>query len=196
MMVARGIHELPSVQFDGRISFLRLTDSPTLHWGSSDYSVFVVAEFSTTLGTVNQMLFEKSAVDEPWAGAQLFVNSVKPVLAATFTSQVSEFAFATSTSRHLNDAPHLFAGRRVGELLEARVDGVAEAGTRVSPIVDISDLGQDVIIGQNGNGRPGFQALQGRIAEVVAVWGPISDADLRSLECHLLAKYGISPSSI
>jgi hypothetical protein len=34
-----------------------------------------------------------------------------------------------------------------------------------------------------------------QIAEVVAVKGSIADADLHSLECHLLAKYGIPPSS-
>ena len=147
ILVARGIHGLPSVAFDGRQSFC--------------------------VSQIPRHCIGDTAITR---------SSCSPSFPRARYSQ---------SNAHLNDAPHLFGGRRVGEWLEVRVDGTPEGGMRVSPIVDISDLGQDVIIGQNGNGRPGFQAVQGQIAELVAVSGPISDRDLRSIECYLLDKYGL-----
>jgi hypothetical protein len=119
------------------------------------------------------------------------VNSDKPTQNTTATSQVQEYVYATSKNG-LEGAPHLLTGRRFGSTLEIRVDGTSEAQTVITTPVDVSAPGWAGIIGQDGyNPTPGFQALQGDIAEMIAVQGTLADADLRKLECHLLLKYGL-----
>ncbi len=182
----------PAVRFDGKQDLLSIADAPSLEWGTADYTILVVAVFSSSLGNTNQMLFEKTTADPPWNGAQLYVNSDKPAPNTTVSSQVSEFAFVTSARNGLDGAPHLFGGRRMGTTIEVRVDGLSEGTATVTPIVDISDPGRAVMIGQNGwDHTPGFQAVEGDIAEIVAVQGSLSDGDLQTLECHLLLKYGL-----
>jgi hypothetical protein len=77
-------------------------------------------------------------------------------------------------------------------VLEVRVDGARQGTLSISPPIDADAPGQAVIIGYNGyNPSPGFQAFKGDIAEIVAVKGPVTDAELQSLESYLKSKYAL-----
>jgi len=182
---------LPAMRFDGNLTFFTIADSPSLRWGTGDYTLVVVGQFASA-GVPDQFFYQKVTASAPWYGPSLFVNSDKPSLDTRATSQLEEFTLVTSGHDGLGDAPHLFGGRRFGSSLEVRIDGASDGVTTVPPI-DISAAGSYATMGQNGySPQPGFQALDGTIAEVVAVGGPIASADLQSLECHLLAKYGVA----
>jgi hypothetical protein len=181
---------LPGVRFNGSQTFLSVADSTTLQWGTGDFALVAVATFSNT--NISQMLYQKSPLAAPYNAPALYVNSEKPMQDTTATAQVSEYVFATSKNNGLQGAPHLFTGRRFGSTVEIRVDGASQGQSAIPMPIDVSAPGQPAMIGHNGyNPRPGFQALQGDIAELIAVQGTLADADLRKLECHLLLKYGL-----
>ena len=185
------IGSLPAVRFDGVSTMLTIADAASLHWGTDDYALAVLARFSTTRGTTNQMLFHRAMLAAPWYGAEIYVNSEKPTLAPRFSFQSSEFAYATSSRSGLDDgAFHVFAGRRLGTTLEARVDAVADGFATVSPVDDVSDVGSPVSIGHNYDSAPGFEALEGDIVAIVAVHASLDDAQMGALECRLLGLSG------
>jgi len=189
ILMSSSIGGLPGVRFDGNVAFLSVADSPTLQWGTGDFVLVAVATFSNT--NISQMLYQKVG-QAPYDGPALYVNSQKPTQDTRATAQGSENVFATSNMNGLQGAPHLFTARRFGSTLEVRVDGTSEGQTSISSPVDVSAAGIPAMIGQNGyNPTPGFQALQGDIAEMIAAQGPLADADLHTLECHLLLKYGL-----
>jgi len=183
----------PAVRFDGRRALLEIADAPSLEWAFDDYAILVVARFSVDRGTTFQMLYQKVATTAPWDGPSLYVNGAKPTQATTVTAQMSQYAFATSAHDRLDDAPHVFVSRRVGAALEVRVDGAPEGATVLATPIDVSAPRRPVQIGQNGDHRPGFQALEGDVAEVVAVRGILPDDQLRVLECYLTVKYSRGP---
>ncbi len=63
----------------------------------------------------------------------------------------------------------------------------AGAATGAGYAVDVSAPGYIARIG----GTQGGQDLQGDIAEVIAVQGPLSDQDLQELQTYLMTKYGL-----
>jgi hypothetical protein len=192
ILEASAIGGLPAVRFDGNTTFLSIADSNSIEWGTGDFAVEVIARFSVTLGNVNQALFQKSTRDAPYDGPQLFVNAGLPSTDTTAMAALSSQVYVVSSHDGFNDAPHLFGVRRFGTTLEVRADGTSEGETSAAPPIDVSAPGMPAIIGQNGYvPNPGSEALQGDIAEVVAVRGTVSDSDLRSLECHLMLKYGL-----
>jgi hypothetical protein len=183
---------LPAVRFDGYTSYLSIADSPSMQWGTSDYAILVVARFSITVGVPDQALFQKSTKSSPYDGPQLYVFSQHPTLDTTALAADSAQVWVVSAQDGLNDAPHVFGARRFGATLEVRVDGQSAGQYSAMPVIDVSAPGMPASIGQNGYDPTTMtEALQGDIAEEVAVKGPISDADLRSLECHLILKYGL-----
>jgi hypothetical protein len=183
----------PAVRFDGSMTFLLIADSPTLQWGTADYVILVVARFGVTLGSTNQALFEKVILSQPYPGPVLFVNGSAPTVPVEGKAMAmnSGDVYTASNQTDLNDAPHLFGTRRSGGMLEVRVDG-APSGVAVGSSLDVSAPGMPVSIGQEGYvSQQGLEALNGDIAEEIAVEGALSDSALHTLECYLLGKYGI-----
>ena len=106
--------------------------------------------------------------------------------------------FYATTRDDFGDAnPHLFGGRLVttgaSALLEMRVDGARQGMLSLTGgAVNVDAPGRATIVGHNGyNPLSGFQAFKGDIAEIVAVKGTISDAELASLEGYLIDRYGL-----
>jgi hypothetical protein len=82
----------------------------------------------------------------------------------------------------------LVAMRRRGMTLEIRVNGAGAGSTTDAGIDrDVSAIGYDFFIG----GHDPTVRLKGTIAEVIAVKGTTSDADLAALEAYLIKKYGL-----
>jgi hypothetical protein len=190
ILMSSSIGGHPGVRFDGNVNFFSVADSTTLQWGTGDFALVAVATFSNT--NISQMLYAKAPATAPYDGPNFYVNSQKPTQNTTATAQVSQYVFATSMNNGLQGAPHLFTGRRFGSTLEIRVDGASQGQTAIATPIDVSAVGRPAVIGQNGyTPMPGFQALQGDLAELIAVQGTLADTDLRKLECHMLLKYGL-----
>jgi hypothetical protein len=205
MLVAGVINGKPVVRFDGSMTGLQVTDSSSLQWGTDDFTVEVVASFtnSTTVGQGYGLIFSKQLdTTSPFPGPSLWANypitgdggtTIVPILGVQLQGGAGFFA-TSPVATALNDGnPRLLGGRRVGGTnIEARING-AQVGTAVSPsAIDISATGFPLFMGaQITTSNAVVQALKGDIAEVVAVHGAITTADLMQLESYLRTKYGL-----
>jgi hypothetical protein len=195
ILTGAGIHGLPSATFDGSVTFLQIADAPTLGWGTQDFTLLVVARGAGNT-SANTMLYQKSNLGPPYAGPALYLNANKPMPSTKVAMQLDGDFYTDSRDDFADDRPHLFGGRLVASgasaILEVRVDGARQGMLSVNPAIDADAPGQAVIIGHNGyNPSPGFQAFKGDIAEIVAVKGTVTDAELQSLEAYLMSKYAL-----
>jgi hypothetical protein len=96
---------------------------------------------------------------------------------------------------YVDSSVHVLGAHRTGNTLEIRVDGrVSNALT--SPAIgttNVSSVGLQAIIGQNGYGTPRaeFQQVHGDIAEMIGVRGTLDPAVVENLEQYLKARYAI-----
>jgi hypothetical protein len=196
-LTAAGINGLPSLTFNGQATFLRIADSATTRWGTGAFTVMVVARGAPNTNT-NAMLYQKSEAASPYNGLNLYLNSARASVSTTRVGiQVNADLYTFTGDDFGDDQPHLFGGRLItagtsNGLLDIRVDGVRNGALGVPYPVNVDAPGRDTIIGHNGySTTPGLQAFAGDIAEIVAVHGTVSDAELASLEAYLMDKYGL-----
>lgn len=201
-LTASAIHGLPGVHFDASIGqVLSIADSPTLQWGMDDFYVAAVVRYdndASLSGNANLeqgygSLYAKVESGYPYPGVTLDAN----VLAyytepgtSGFEGQVDFNSHAYSKTTGYNDGSgHLLSVHRVGvNVLELRHDGVVDSAVGILA-VDVSAVGFAAQIGASADGT--VQRLDGDIAELVAVRGPLAPADLAALEAHLKAKYAL-----
>ena len=190
----------PVIRFDGIHHALDVTDAASLQWGTDDFVIAVVANFknSATTGASYGLLYSKQLETGPFPGPSLWGNLVvsgqtQPVFALQIQGGATYNA-ATPSSKPLNDGNiRLYAGRRTGGTnLEVRVNG-AQAGVSVAAsTINLSAVGQPLHIGGHLASDGSFgQALDGDIAEIVAVHGSSTAAQLQTLESYLMKKYGL-----
>lgn len=194
---AAGIHGLPSATFAAPNTFLRIPDGPQMQWGTSDLLVEIVVRGSAQ-SAAEAMLYQKTG-PSPYDGPSLYLNADKPTATTLAGAQVSGQIYVVSAAPPAtfdDGSVHLLGLRRSGVALEVRVDGVvsnsivnASVGT-----VDVSSVGADAIIGQNGYGAPStneFQQFHGDIAEMIGVKGLLTQTELANVEQYLKTRYGI-----
>jgi hypothetical protein len=201
---AAGIHGLPALHFDtdavgmgntGTGDLLTIGDATSLQWGTGDFYVAVVADFDNTFAdgdeTGTGFIFSKAGSSGP--APLLTANIIGDI---TQTNQVG-LACSTSTTAgdwvltntpYNNGTPHVFAMQRASAVLDLRVDGVS-VGTSTSTDDDVSSAGAPVTIGAGAAGV--IARLDGDIAEILAVEGPLGTADRDAIESYLLTKYGL-----
>jgi hypothetical protein len=195
-LTASGINGLPAVSFDGALTFLQIADSATTRWGAGDFALMVVARGAPNVAT-NAMLYNKSEAAAPYAGINLFLNVTRGAASAKASLQLDADFHATTRDDFGDANPHVFGGRLVttgaSALLEVRVDGARQGTLSLAgSAVNLDAPGRATIIGHNGySPLSGFQAFKGDIAEVVAVKGTVSDAELANLEAYLMNKYAL-----
>jgi len=189
-----GIHDLPSLSFDGASTFFTIADSVSLRWGIGEFAILVVARGAPSTVT-NAMLYQKSNAIDPFEGPSLLLNPNKPASSTKASMQLSATVYVVSPESFAGTVPRLFVGRRRlsegGATLELRVNGSERVAGPVSA-VDVDAPSRDVIIGHNGyNAAPGFQAFQGEISEICAIKGALTNDELEGLERYLLDKYAL-----
>jgi hypothetical protein len=187
------VHALPAVTFDGTVTFLSVADATSMEWGVADYAMVVVGRSANANTDTNCMFYQKTLAASPYNGLNLFVNPAFGTLTGQVAAQDDATHNIVSTAGGYNDNKfRLYAARRVGTTLQVRVNGTVVGQVSESPTVNIDAPGRAGQIGQNGyTPNSGFQALKGDIAEIVAIKGPITDADLGKLEGYLMTKYGL-----
>ena len=191
-LVTGVVNGLPAIRFAN--AALQVTDSATLQWATDDFALLVVAGYknATTSGLGYGMFVAKQETPYPYAGPALWGNYTAPSLNTVIGLQAdsSGTQYAISTAAKNDGVIRLYTGRRVGTSLEVRVNGTVQ-GTATATSVNVSAPGRPLFIG----GVPGTttvsQALDGDIAEIVAVHGALSDAELTQLEAYLKTKYGL-----
>jgi hypothetical protein len=190
-LVTGVVNGLPVVRFAN--TALQVTDSATLQWGTDDFALLVVGGYKnvTTNGLGYGMFVAKQETPYPYAGPALWGNYTAPSLNTVIGMQAdsSGSQYAISTNAKNDGVIRLYTGRRVGTSLEVRVNGTVQ-GTATATSVNVSAPGRPLFIG-GVPGTPVNQALDGDVAEIVAVHGALSNAELTELEAYLKAKYGL-----
>ena len=193
-LVASAINGLPAVRFSATAGTrIVVGDSPSLEWGTGDYLVAVVARFDnapTATSSAVGVFYQKlngggSAVS--FSGNQFDLNTLVPsaglqMLEDTKNDLTSSTAWGDGVAR-------LYVARRAGQTLEIRVNGSPIASVAENGSVDVSNPGADVGIGSYATNSG--ENLDGDVAELVAVAGPMSAADLATLEGGLVSKYAL-----
>jgi hypothetical protein len=196
---AHAIRTLPALHFEDG-SYLAIDDNPSLRFGTEDFAILVVGRHDRPsaqalgvgygLTTGYGMLYGKTRVEGPYEGVGLFVNFPAETPTTRFGAQTSYWHGVSSSTEGLNDnRVHIFGARRVGSMLEVRVDGRTEARIHTAND-DVSAVGRPAFIGGHPIERGVIQQLRGDIAEIVLAQG-VSDAYLAHIEAQLVAKYGI-----
>jgi hypothetical protein len=191
-LVTGVVNGLPVIRFAN--ASLQVTDSTTLQWGTDDFAILVVAGYknSTTTDLGYGMFVAKQETAYPYAGPALWGNYTT---AAPFDTVIGLQAdsggtqYAISTAAQNDGVIRIYTGRRVGNSLEVRVNGAVQ-GTTNATSVNVSASGRPLLIGGRGTVMES-QALDGDIAEIVAVRGALGNDDLTKLEAYLKAKYGL-----
>jgi hypothetical protein len=179
---------LPTMHFDGDyVDAFGIADAPSLDWGTDDYAVVLVAKYTNatpddspaTWGT----LWDKNCGTGTFVGAAMWGiyptgdpggNQTTAMTARAENHQIAQVPITTDDGN-----PHVLAMRRTGTTLYVWADGVGSSGQ--VPLDDVSQTGCGVDIGG---------ALQGDIAEIIAIHGTVSDATMSALEQSLRTKYG------
>jgi hypothetical protein len=192
-LVANAIGGAPAVRFDGASRFV-IPDDPSLQFGTGDFVVAVVARHTTPsdVGWGYGLLYIKYQVAFPFTGPALVANYEEG--STQIAAQLVYHQAVIGTAQEgLNDGqPRSLVMRRRAApglaSLELRLNGETSAtSTGSAYAIDVSAPGRPVFVG----GTPDLQDIVGDIAEVVAVNGATSDADVAALECYLEAKYGL-----
>jgi hypothetical protein len=197
-LVSSSINSLPAAHFvSSSAQYVTITDATTLQWGTGDYYVAVVAKFdnnpdggiTTGIGALYTKLGSGS-------GALFFANDYNYALSidggttdvtaglSSLEDPSTEVQYAASYN---DGSPRLYAVMRASGTETLRVNASQVASSTSS--VDVTESGFNVEIGLMSS-LPAA-ALDGDIAEVIAVKGTLSSTDLTNVESYLTTKYGL-----
>ena len=190
-LVSSSINSLPAAHFDAASAqFVTIADATSLQWGTGDFFIAVVAKFdndpnngvTTGLGALYTKLGSGS-------GLLFFANDFQ--FPSTVVAGLSNLEDPTPTevdyAASYNDGTaRLYVIQRASGSEYLRVNGSQVASSTSS--VDVTESGHDVFIGlmeQND------AALDGDIAEIIAVQGTLQTSDRGTIESYLTSKYGL-----
>ncbi len=207
-LVASGIHSLPTLHFvlttQGGMygNDMQIADSATLDWGTGDFVLEVVGDYnnalqtSTSANTFDGMgtFYSKQVQSNGLgAGAALYGNAITGNITPTtgFSGWLDQTDHVASQTTGFNTGtPHVFAVQRVGTTLSLRLDGAQTDMQTVGSVdLDPSQNKPGARIGASGDAN--VYALDGDIAEIIAVQGTITSGDLAGIETYLKTKYGL-----
>jgi len=190
------INSLPAVTFTASsASGMVVTDAPSLQFGTADYCIAVVSQFdndpksaqASSIGT----WFGKADMN---SGILFFGNNIDPkssmVTAGLFAAENST-TFLGVNNAYNDKKARLYLLQRTANVLYTRVNG-AQVGTLTeSAPISVSAANNDAFIGLFTNMNQDVGALNGDIAEMIAVKGAVSSGDLSTVESYFKSKYAL-----
>ncbi|HEY5241992.1 MAG TPA: hypothetical protein VIJ22_11025, partial [Polyangiaceae bacterium] len=209
---ASGIHSLPAVHFTANASpsggnasygnMMTIADSAALQWGSGDYLIEVVtlydnvpaaASVSDAATGYGAFYSKQSTGGNPALGVAFLANTPAGDTTAgttAFSSFVQVIQGVSNPTLGFNDGTARLLGtqRTGGTTLTLRVNGAQTTSATVAA-EDVD--APNVVVSLGATGDASTARLDGDIAELIAVKGTISAADLASLESGLMVKYGL-----
>jgi hypothetical protein len=179
------------VRFAGN-QYLSIADDTSLQWGAGDYAIFAVVRHTNNPSSGNPyaIVYAKWIDTAPYTGPFVFANYPETVTSG-YVSRVDDSREAR-TDGGLNDGVLRLVGtRKLGNDLELRINGTKQdqidAGGYDTAAFSAFDA--SAVIG--GRAAANFQALEGDIAELIAVKGSLSDAEQTNIEVYLKARHGL-----
>ena len=180
-----------------------IADATSMRFGINDFAVFVVARYSnvpnvlSSTGLPNLWTgLRQEGTSFNYTGARLFANTVSSEAKLQLWQNNSSGNGAVSATALLNDATfRRFGGTRRGVALETWIDGTADGSVTLPSVVDVTQparaafIGGDPVAAATGSSLTGW--LLGNIAEVVAVKGNLTDAQIAQLDGHFKTKHGL-----
>jgi hypothetical protein len=168
---ATGANGRPLLTFDkvnGRVLYIE--DDPSLNWGFEDFTLMVVAASSNPAVSPGTFFRRNLKVTSSFEGeGRLGIQLA------------DDIDVSTTQGGYNNGALLLFTARRIGRhTVELRVNGESSLTKEVREL-DVGDISRAYM----------GESLQGGLAEVIGLVGPLSPADLEAMETYLLHKYGI-----
>jgi hypothetical protein len=185
----------PAVHFNGTTDYFTFADNPSIQFGKDDFLIAVVAAHMTsTVGTFGYgLLYSKQLPSSPFVGPSFAGNS--PTHVATLYAQLWWMEGVQLPPTNFNNGqPFLaifqrfFSADRSSATLRLHArNGGYGIFTDPSLALDVSAPGAPAFVG----GDPKGQDLEGDIAELVAVHGPVPDTDRGRLEMYFRQRYGL-----
>jgi hypothetical protein len=183
------------ITFHGTSTYLSITDSASLQWGTGNWTVVVVARYSNAPGFTpagSATFWSKTDSGIPRHGVQFQGNTTSAVLDTAVSRLNTNVLDGTNP---FNDSVwRVYSARRVVDTLQIRVNGNVEATSPATASIaaeNVDQVGQPVYIGgTNVSGTP-YGLMIGDIAEMVAVKGALSDVNLGKLEAYLKTRYAL-----
>ncbi|MEO7113216.1 MAG: hypothetical protein ABI183_22445 [Polyangiaceae bacterium] len=188
-LTPNAVHGHAALQFTANSdSFLAVQPLPaTMTFGTGDYEIMEVVAYDNTPANEQSKGYGCLYVTNGTQG--IFANNPNVPNGSLYVQMAGTSLASVATT--LNDATyHRLGARRKGAVLEARADGVV-AMTAISGTQDVTSPSIGAFIGGRILTENANQALNGHIAEVVAVMGTVSDADAALLETYFKTKYGL-----
>jgi len=175
-VVSNGINGRPTISFLADTGFIRIANHSDFQFGFGDFIIVVIAKVSSGDGPLWNL------APAATAGKEQFLHPAR--FCVEFGAGVT--AGCTTPDYAAPAGPHVFVGRRKGDLFTYRVDGTVRGSLdRSSEPPDISIASFKQMYAFIGKGV----AMQ--VSEVAIAVAAITDADLATLEGHLKGKYGI-----
>jgi hypothetical protein len=184
---------MPGLEFTA-MTWMQINETASLRWGFGDFLVLVVYRSTGRCegDCILHQLYRKQEVDYPWRGPGL---GIKPGgnIEVHLMHDVQDQWFLSLKRGYDSGRIHLVGAERRSNRPGMRIDGAGFPGPPPPTVVVNMDApGQHVFFGAHGINEPPYDfSLAGYIGAIVAVKGPISDADLAQLESYLMVKYGI-----
>jgi serine/threonine protein kinase len=180
------------VRFDGSNHALEIGDATSLRWSTDDYAVFVVGSWKNASSDAGAFYMKAVYDTPPYPGVLMWTNLKGTSLGAATQSTYGHYV--TGITLDLNDGrPRLYAMRRYdGTHLEVRINGTRDNRIETRVPDDVSASGNASYIGGHPQSTTKIiQALDGDVAELVAVHGRLTTPEVEKLEKYLKAKYGL-----
>jgi hypothetical protein len=184
--------------FDGTSTCLKIATSASVEFGTGDYAIFVVARYNNTptFGAANAVgvFWSKRLTSSNYDGAVFWGNTIAPSTGKLNARQSNLVGNgATGATDNLNDNTWRRLGTtRRGTTMAVWVNGVVDGTQTLSAASDVSQNTRPVWIGGEGDmNTTGLNWLAGNIAEIVAVKGNVTDAQVAQLDAYLKAKFGL-----
>lgn len=170
-----------------------IADSASLRFGTGDFAIFVVARYTNIpgFGTNDSVatFWSKRQPSGSLGGAALFANTFSEAKLQLWQQNVNGNQAVGSTGSLNQNVFHRFGGTRRGLKLETWVDGSSDGLTTLPAADDVSQVGRSLFIGGAPELPQGW--LLGNIAEVVAVKGNLTGAQITQLDAYFKAKHAL-----
>ena len=198
LRAAASLNGRDTLVFDGAADCLRIADATSVQFAAGDFAVFVVLRYANApvFGNANAIasFWAKRIVGGNYAGVSMFGNTISPATTGKLELRQTNVTgnIATGATNNLNDNMYRRLGvARRGSTLEVYVNGALD-GSQATTVIDVGEPGRPVWLGgEPDQGTSGTNWMVGNLAEVVAVKGSLTDAQIASLDAYLKSKYGL-----
>lgn len=170
----------PTLSFDGVDDFVDVFDAVNV----TSFTVFVYG------GTTNPASGE-SYIMSGYTSGNNRLRIATYGAGRSYAFSVGEFGTPEADGALIDDKPHALV---INSNVDAWVDGTVypAIGTNGGAATDIPDIRLGNIFGAGVGANPGKGFLQGEIAEVIIYNRVLTDAETKSVNDYLLAKYAVT----